>query len=82
MPVGADLYPYNHHTLARHRDTWHRVQTDASVTIRTLMSILAQRVSHIRAETDDPAKLGEEMEDTPAGALAPRCVKDVTAHAG
>jgi hypothetical protein len=32
-------------------DTWHRLQTIPFATIRPLISILAQRVSYIRAET-------------------------------
>jgi len=45
MLIGADLCPFSFDTLSRrHRD---QVQTDAPVTIRPLMSILAQRVAHI-----------------------------------
>ena len=47
MLVGADLYLCNRHTWARRRAAWHRVLIDASVTIRPLMLILAQRVSQI-----------------------------------
>jgi hypothetical protein len=48
-------------------DTWHWVQTDASVAIRPLVSILAQRVSHNRAETDDPSKTIDESGEKPLG---------------
>ena len=45
--ANADVFDYIERSYKSETDTWHQVQTDASVTIRLLMLALAQRVSHI-----------------------------------
>jgi hypothetical protein len=46
MLVGADLYPRNRHTLSPPPRHLASGANDASITIRPLMLILAQRVVH------------------------------------
>jgi hypothetical protein len=65
MLVAADLYPCNRHTLDRRHLT-----SGANRRIRRyppLRSILAQQISHIRAETDNAAKTIDESGEKPIG---------------